>query len=392
MRFVGIDIGADSHMVAGVDEVGGILLKPTKITEDADGYRRLLELLGESGDTLVAMEATGHYWKNLFAMLAAHGFVLALLNPLRTARFASEELARTKTDAIDALGIARFAAQKRPAPTRLPDGATEELRELVRLRDRLVQDFGDRLRQLHRLVDLGFPEFVRYVRRLDSELATAILHDYPTAAAFQGVSPRRLAGLRYDGRHKVGDELAHALLEAAARSVGRHHGEPYRIQVRYACEDLDLLRRRLRTLEGDIERMLDHHEVGSLLTTIDGIGPQTAARLVAELGDPAHFRSAGALAAYVGVIPGLRQSGKRIGLRAGLTTIGHAPLRAKLWMPVLTAVRKNPWLRAYYRRLVARGKLPKVALVAAMHKLLIAVYTVAKQRRPFVPIVTEVRP
>jgi len=335
------------------------------------------------------MEATGHYWKNLFAALAARGFVVALLNPLRTARFASEDLARTKTDAIDALGLARFAAQKRPAPTRLPDRATEELRELVRLRDRLVQDFGDRVRQLHRLVDLGFPEFTRYVRGLDSALATAILHEYPTAAAFTGVSVRRLAGLRYDGRHRVGDDLARTLVDAAARSVGRHHGEAYRIQVRYACEDLDLLRRRLRTLEGDIERMLDRHEVGSLLTTIAGIGPQTAARLVAELGDPANFRSAGALAAYIGVIPGLRQSGKRMGTRAGLTPIGHAALRANLWMPVLTGVRKNPWLRAYYQRLLARGKLPKVALVAAMRKLLVAVYTVAKQRRPFLPILAE---
>jgi transposase len=192
-----------------------------------------------------------------------------------------------------------------------------------------------------------------------------------------------LAGQRY----RVGDELAHTLIDAAARSVGRHHGEAYRIQVRYACEDLDVLRRRLRTLEGDIERMLDRHEVGSLLTTIDGIGPQTAARLVAELGDPASFRSAGALAAYIGVVPSLRQSGKR----AGLTSIGHAALRANLWMPVLTAVRKNPWLRAYYERLRARGKLPKVALVAAMRKLVVAVYTVAKQRRPFVAVVAEAR-
>jgi transposase len=389
MRFVGIDIGAETHVVAAVDESDRVLIKPTKITEDAGGYARLLDVLGDPRDTLVAMEATGHYWKNLFAALAARGFVVALLNPLRTARFASEDLARTKTDAIDALGLARFAAQKRPAPTRLPDRATEELRELVRLRDRLVQDFGDRVRQLHRLVDLGFPEFTRYVRGLDSALATAILHDYPTAAAFTGVSVRRLAGLRYDGRHRVGDELARTLVDAAARSVGRHHGEAYRIQVRYACEDLDLLRRRLRTLEGDIERMLDRHEVGSLLTTIAGIGPQTAARLVAELGDPANFRSAGALAAYIGVIPGLRQSGKRIGTRAGLTPIGHAALRANLWMPVLTGVRKNPWLRAYYQRLLARGKLPKVARVAAMRKLLVAVYTVAKQRRPFVPILAE---
>ena len=179
MRFAGIDIAAETHVIAAVDEADRVLIKPTKITEDASGYERLWELLGDPRDTLVAMEATGHYWKNLFATLVARGFVVALLNPLRTARFASEELARTKTDAIDALGIARFTAQKRPPATRLPDSATDELRELVRLRDRLVQDFGDHLRQLHRLVDLGFPEFTRYVRSLDSELATAILHVLP---------------------------------------------------------------------------------------------------------------------------------------------------------------------------------------------------------------------
>jgi len=58
-------------------------------------------------------------------------------------------------------------------------------------------------------------------------------------------------------------------------------------------------------------------------------------------------------------------------------------------MPTLTAVRKNPWLAAHYQRLRARGKLPKVALVACMHKLLIAIYAVAKHRRPFVSIVAQ---
>jgi transposase len=58
----------------------------------------------------VALEATGHYWRNLFAALLAKGYAVAVLNPLRTRRFAEEELQRTKTDAIDALGIARFAA------------------------------------------------------------------------------------------------------------------------------------------------------------------------------------------------------------------------------------------------------------------------------------------
>lgn len=392
MRFVGIDIAAERHTLAAVDEVGAVVLQPTSITEDAAGYIKLLELLAAPVDTLVVLEATGHYWKNLFAALATAGFAIAVLNPLRTHRFAGEDLERAKTDTLDALTLARFGQQKRPLPSRLPERATEELRELVRFRDRLVQDFGDRLRQLHRLIDLGFPEFVRYVRRLDSELAIAILRDYPTAVAFQGVAVKRLANLRYDGRHAVGQDLAAALIAAAGHSVGRHHGEPYALQVRYICEDLDVLRRRLRKLDTDIERLLDDHQIGSLLTTIEGIGPQTAARLVAELGDPAQFRSAAALAAYVGVVPATWQSGKRLPLRRALTPIGHAALRAKLWMPVLTAVRKNPWLRAHYERLRARGKAPKVALIAAMRRLLIAVYWVAKHRQPFVPRVRDGAP
>ena len=388
MRFAGVDIAAETLVVAVVNDNDEIALKPTSFAEDAAGYRKLFDLLGAPDDLLVAMEATGHYWKNLFATLTTAGFAVALINPLRTHRFAAEDLERTKTDAIDALGIARFAAQKRPATTRLPDAVTEELRELVHLRQRLVQDFGDRLRQLHRLVDLGFPEFTRYVHSLDSQLASTILHDYPTAAAFHGVSVKRLAALRYDQRHKVGLELAQSLIEAAQRSVGRHHGQAYRVQVQYLCEDLDTLRQRLRNLDRDIDRKLGQHQVGSLLTTIDGIGTQTAARLIADLGDPAAFRSAAALAAYVGVIPALKQSGKRNSTRAAMTPIGNARLRAALWMPTLTAVRKNPWLRAHYQQLRQRGKLPKVALVACMHKLLFAVYTVAKHRRPFVPKLT----
>lgn len=388
MRFAGIDIASESHVIAIVDAEQTVALKATVFTEDADGYQKVLGLLGPPGDVLVAMEATGHYWKNLFAVLAAAGHGIALLNPLRTHRFAAEELARTKTDAIDALGIARFAAQKRPPTTQLPDVATEELRELVRLRQRLTQDFGDCVRQLHRLVDLGFPEFTRHVRGLHTELATAILHDYPTAAAFRGASVKRLAGLRYDGRHHVGLDLARTLIETARRSVGQHHSPAYRLQVRYACQDLDLLRRRLHELDSDIDRKLREHAVGRLLTTIDGIGPHTAACIIAEVGDPADFKAGNALAAYVGAIPGLKHSGKRTPARAALTPTGNARLRAALWMPTLSAVRHNPWLRAYYEQLRARGKLPKVALMACMHKLLLAVYSVAKHRRPFVPILT----
>jgi transposase len=384
MRFVGIDIAAETHYVAIVDEEGKVLHKATPFTENAAGYERLRGLLGAPEATLVAMEATGHYWQNVFAALAAEGFAVALLNPLRTNRFSQEELSRAKTDEVDAVLIARFAAQKKPAATTLPDAGVLELRELVRLRDRLVQEFGDKTRQLHRVVDLGFPEFTRCVEDLGSRTATAILLLYPTAEAFRGVPTKRLAGLTYDERHKVGTELAERILAAAKTSVGRHHGDAYRVQVLYACEDLDVLRRRIKKLDKDIEATLAAHKVGTLLTSIDGIGPQTAALLVAEFGNIAQFRNAKALASYAGVCPRTWRSGKKNG-QASTGGMGKSRLRRALWMPTIAAVRFNTWLKPFYARLRQKGKPAKVALIACMRKLLTAVYFVAKNEREFNP-------
>jgi transposase len=144
-----------------------------------------------------------------------------VLNPLRTGRFAEEELQRTKTDAIDALGIVRFAAQKRCRQRNYPIPPLRSCTNLARLRERLREDFASRLRQLHRAVDLGFPEFTRNVRTLESEFATTILSGYPTAASYRGTSAKKLARIIYDGSHNVGEKLARALIEAAGRIVGR---------------------------------------------------------------------------------------------------------------------------------------------------------------------------
>ena len=141
-----------------------------------------------------------------------------------------------------------------------------------------------------------------------------------------------------------------------------------------------------KDLARDVERKLDDHEVGKLLMTIEGLGPLTAACLIAELGDPARFDSPGAIASYVGVIPRIRQSGKKRFTKGPAIPLGNARLRKSLFMVVLQMVRRNPWLRQYYERLRAAGKPGKVAIIAAMRKLLTAVWSVATHRRPFVPI------
>jgi transposase len=103
---------------------------------------------------------------------------------------------------------------------------------------------------------------------------------------------KKLARIVYDGSHKIGDELARDLIQAAENSVGAYHSEPYRLRIKYLCEDLKLLRRRLKDLARDIGRRVDEHEVAKLIMSIEGVGPLTAACLIAELGDPARFDNA----------------------------------------------------------------------------------------------------
>jgi transposase len=389
MRYFGIDVGAEHHVVAAVDDDETVLVRPMRIAEDAAGYRRLREVLGSAEDILIGMEATGHYWQNLFAFLVGERFKVVLINPLRTRRFAQEDLQRTKTDAIDALGIARFLRQKRPAPVAVRDESTLELRELVRLRDQLVAQTQEQVNRLHRLVDLCFPELSSQVKELDGPLATTLLHKYPTARQFAGERPSRLAKLKYYGGRTVGEELAAALIALAKSSVAAHHGEAYQIQVRYACEQLELLRRQLKQISSDIDRLITDHDLGKLLVTIPGVGPLTAARVLAEAGDLSTFSSGDALASYAGLVPGLRHSGKHTPLSAPLSPLGNARLRRGLYMPTLTAVSRNAWLRPFYERLVARGKPKKVALAAAARKLLLAIFSVVKNRRPFTPQLSQ---
>lgn len=107
----------------------------------------------------------------------------------------------------------------------------------------------------------------------------------------------------------------------------------------------------------------------TLLTSIPGIGELTSAFLLGCVGDLRRFDTPGKLDAFVGLNPTIRQSGKWMG-QSRLSKLGHALLRAKLYMPALTASRYNVAVRALVERLLARGKPAKLAIGAAMRKLL----------------------
>jgi transposase len=137
---------------------------------------------------------------------------------------------------------------------------------------------------------------------------------------------------------------------------------------------------RLQIEASPIWRVRDH-----LLQSVPGIGPATSARLLGslpELGTLTHRQ----ISKLVGVAPLPDDSGRRTGYRR--VQGGRGEVRTALYMATVTAVTHNPTIRAAYRRWRAAGKLPKVALVAAMHKLLIHLNAILKHQSPWQPTAT----
>ena len=120
-----------------------------------------------------------------------------------------------------------------------------------------------------------------------------------------------------------------------------------------------------------------------LLTSIPGLGSQSAAVMLAEIPDFRAFAHNKQITAFVGLNPQDHQSGSSIRGRARISKVGNARLRAILYMCALTARRHNPALRTFADRLKEAGKSPKVVLVAVARKLLVIAYGVMKTRRPF---------
>jgi len=151
-------------------------------------------------------------------------------------------------------------------------------------------------------------------------------------------------------------------------------------------EHISWLDRRIKDADHDITRLIEASPLwrtrDQLLQSTPGIGPQTSARLLVSLPELGQLTGK-QIAALVGIAPLNRDSGLRRGTRT--TWGGRAPVRAALYMATLVATRHNPIIKAFYDRLRAAGKAPKVARIAAMRKLLTILNAMLKHQRAWSP-------
>ncbi|QDU74346.1 Transposase [Bremerella volcania] len=142
------------------------------------------------------------------------------------------------------------------------------------------------------------------------------------------------------------------------------------------------LQSQLDQLDGDLQQTIQQTPVwrtkDDLLKSVPGIGPHTSLSLLAELPELGSC-SRHQIAALAGVAPINRDSGKFRGVRT--TWGGRTTVRSALYMATLSAIRHNPKIKPYYRRLRDAGKRAKVAIVACMRKLLCILNAMLREQK-----------
>ena len=184
-------------------------------------------------------------------------------------------------------------------------------------------------------------------------------------------------------------------LDALEKDLQREHNRQEAADVSLSSDRVtQSIQDMIETLKAEIQRLqqdIDDHidrfpelkRNRELLESIKGIGPVMSRELV-YLFASKRFKSARQAAAYLGLIPKLKESGTLKG-RTTLSKIGSARIRAKLYMAAVCASTHNPDIKAQKARLLKAGKVKMQALGAAMRKLIQICFGVIKHQSEYQP-------
>lgn len=321
MEIVGCDVAKESFDVA--HSYGERWTPKQSFPNRTSGFRSFLTWLSHQcgaplNEVCVVMEATGVYHLPLAAYLTEHDANVLVANPGRSHAFAESQGQLNKNDPLDARSLQRYGASLDLSKHHLFQVEAKEISTLKALLGRAEQLDKDIQRELNRLEKCPFI-----------------------------------------------DQSA-LLAQSIRRQIRRLRTERKRIdlQINSVVESDPVL-----------------YQNTQLLQSIKGIGEKTA-RWLLPLLHQQRFRDARQLAAFLGITPCHRISGKdrRPGQLSGL---GSRRIRSKLYLPAVTAMTHDPAMKRFYEERIRRGAKPKQALVAVMRKLVHLAYGVVKNQTPY---------
>ncbi|GAA2120775.1 IS110-like element IS117 family transposase [Kitasatospora saccharophila] len=392
--FCGIDWAESHHDVALVDDSGRLLAK-RRITDDAAGYRLLLDLLAEHGDRPeepipVAIETSRGL---LVAVLRTGTRQVYAINPLAAARYRDRHgVSRKKSDPGDALVLANILRTDMPMHRPLP-ADTEQARAVTVLaraqqdavwnRQQLTNQIRSLLREYYPAALEAFQHKTGGLTRPD---AREVLTAAPTPARAAKLTLVQIrAALRRAGRTRGIDAEAERLRAVFRTEHARH---PELVEAAFGRQLLALLVqlgaacRAADDLADAVEEAFPEHPDAGIYLSFPGLGIQLAARLLAEIGDdPARFADARGLKAYAGSAPITRASGKKSYVGRRMVKNNRLLHAGFLW--AFSALRTSPGADAHYRRRREKGDWHASAQRNLLNRLLGQLYYCLQDRVAF---------
>lgn len=289
-------------------------------------------------------------------------------------------------------------APARP-PARPPAEASpaeaSSVRVVIEATGRYGLDLALALHQADRVqVMVANPKAVRHhakaqLRRTKTDgMDAAILADYAGRMSFTPWTPpsrevrqlraiaRRIQALTRDRAREKNRLEAHTAYADACGVVTND----IEVTLRHLARRIDeLVRQALKVISGcpDLTARAGH------LMSVRGIAEKSAILLLGELAVLPPGMSVREWVAHAGLDPSAHESGTSVRAPERISKIGNARIRGALYMPAHVAVRHEPHVRAFYEKLLARGKPKMVAIVAVMRKLLHAIYGMLKHGQDF---------
>ena len=232
----GIDVGSRSHLVA----VGQTEQDVREFGVYNQDLFNMAEWLEERNIKTIAMESTGTYWQNLYAVLISKGFHVILCNGKFT-----KNIKGKKSDVMDCQWIQKLHTLGLLTGSFLPDGQTEELRTYCRHRANLLHSAASTSKKMQkylRLLNLRLDVVVKDVFGLTGLLIIRAICAGET-------NPEKLAALRHGNCRKTEEEIARAL-----QSNGR---KDYLFALQQELDTYDHLQKKIEQCDVEIGKQLD---------------------------------------------------------------------------------------------------------------------------------------
>jgi len=353
-RVAGLDVHRDNVVACfrRLGSRGGVVFEKDRFATTTAGLGVLEAWLAERQVQLVAMEATGVYWKPVYYALESR-FTVWLCNARNV-----KKVPGRKTDMTNAEWLADVAAHGMIRPSFVPPPPIRELRELTRYRKTQIDARAHEVQRLEKVLQDAGIKLTSVASKVLTQSGRAMIEAL-IAGERDGAKLAELA------MGKMRPKMA-ALAEALTGRFGAHHA----VACRRILAHLDFLNESIAALTEQIDaRTAAFEPVYTSLLPVPGFDRLTIDVIVAETGaDMTRFPTPGDLASWVGLCPGSYESaGKR--RRVG-TTGGNQWLRRALVESARAAARtKRSYFGAQYRQ-IARRRGPNKAAVAVAHSLI----------------------